>query len=163
MWRQWTYSRQLKLNLLRFLRIRATPDDIAKGFALGVFIGMSPTFGLQMILAILLAMLLKENKIAAAIGVWITNPITAPLIYALEYETGRLLLGMEHARLPREFTFDALMSLSWKVIGPLGLGSLIYGILCAGVSYALVLRLIPIVKTWHIPRWPRPRKKGKKN
>jgi len=159
MWRRWSLIRQFKLNLLRLIRLQATPDEIAKGFALGIFIGMTPTFGFQMAIAIFFAFLLKENKLAAILGVWITNPVTAPLVYALEYESGRILLGMKHAALPTEFTFSALTSLGWDVLLPLCLGSLIYGILTAGVSYALVLRLIPSVRTWRIPRWPRPRRR----
>lgn len=159
MWRRWSFIRQFKLNLLRLFRLQATPDEIAKGFALGIFIGMTPTFGFQMAIAIFLAILLKENKLAAIIGVWVTNPLTAPFIYALEYETGRILLGMSRAKLPGEFAFSALGSLGWEVLLPLCLGSLIYGILCAGVSYALVLRLIPSVRTWRVPRWPRPRRR----
>jgi len=158
MWRRWSFIRQLKLNLLRFIRLRGTPDEIAKGMALGIFIGMTPTFGFQMAIAIFFAILLKENKLAAAIGVWITNPITAPFIYALEYESGRLLLGLSHARLPQEFTFKALTSLGWEVLLPLSLGSLVYGVLCAGLSFALTLRLIPSIRAWRVPRWPRRRR-----
>jgi hypothetical protein len=157
MWRRWSLLRQFKLNLLRLIRLQATPDEVAKGFALGIFIGMTPTFGFQIALAIFFAFLLKENKLAAIIGVFITNPLTAPFIYALEYESGRRLMGMDHAKFPSEFTFSALAGLSWDVLLPLCVGSLIYGILCAGLSYALVLRLIPSVRTWRIPRWPRRR------
>ncbi|WP_316348434.1 DUF2062 domain-containing protein [Desulfuromonas acetoxidans] len=52
MWRRWGFIRQAKLLLLRFLRLRGQPDEIAKGFALGIFIGMTPTLGFQMILAV---------------------------------------------------------------------------------------------------------------
>lgn len=158
-WRRWGYIRQAKLNFVRFARMRGEPDEIAKGLALGIFIGMTPTFGLQMLLAICLAFLLKENKLAAALGVWITNPVTAPFIYALEYESGRLLLGLDRVRLPQELTFSAIGHLGLDVMLPLWFGSLIYGILCGGLTYALTLRFIPIVKTWRIPRWPRPRKR----
>lgn len=158
MWRRWSFLRQFKLNLLRLIRLQATPDEVAKGFALGILIGMTPTFGFQIVLAVFFAFLLKENKLAAIIGVFITNPVTAPFIYALEYESGRLLLGMDHAKFPDALTFSALVGLGWDVLLPLCLGSLIYGTLCAGLSYALVLRLIPSVRTWRIPRWPRRRR-----
>jgi len=157
MWRRWSYIRQLKLNLLRFIRMRGTPDEIAKGMALGIFIGMTPTFGFQMALAVFFAILLKENKLAAVLGVWITNPLTAPLIYALEYESGRLLMGMPPVAFPHDLTFSSLFTLGEDVMIPLTLGGVVYGVLCAGLAYALTLRFIPMVKTWHIPRWPRPR------
>ena len=158
MWQRFSFVRQLKLNLLRLLRLRKTPDEIAKGLALGVFIGMTPTFGFQMVLAVFFALLLKENRISALVGVWVTNPLTAPFIYAIEYETGRLLLGMERMRLPNEFSLGAFKHIGFEVLLPLGLGSLIYGILCGSLAYALTLRLIPVIKTMRISRWPRRRR-----
>ena len=157
MWRRWGMVRQAKLNLLRFIRLSGTPDEIAKGFALGIFIGMTPTFGFQMIIAIFFAFLLRENKLAAIIGVWITNPITAPFIYAAEYELGRRLLQLEPLSFDIDFTFESLMALSWEILGPLLFGSLVFGVLCTAISYAVVLRMIPSLKTLRVPRWPRRR------
>lgn len=155
MWRRWGLVRQSKLLLLRLLRLRAQPDEIAKGFALGIFIGMTPTIGFQMVIAIFFAMLLRENKIAAALGVWVSNPLTAPFIYALEYETGRFILGMERVHLPAQLSADAVGQLSYDLMLPMFFGSLIYGLLLAAVCYALVLRMVPSMKTWRISRWPR--------
>ena len=156
MWRRFGFIRQLKLNLVKFIRLRGSPDEIAKGVALGIFIGMTPTLGLQMPIAIFFAFLLKENKLAAALGVWITNPVTAPIIYGLQYESGRLLLDLPRARLP-ELTFESLKAMGGEVLLPLCLGSLIFGIACGALAYALTLRAVPLFKAWKIPRWPRPR------
>lgn len=158
-WKRWSFIRQFKLNVVRFLRLRGTPDEIAKGFALGIFIGLTPTFGFQILIAIFFAILLRENKLAAAIGVWITNPLTAPFVYALEYETGRLLLGLSRVKFPREMSFSALGSMSWEFLLPLCLGSLIYGIIITPLAYALSLRMIPLLKNFRIRRWPRPKKR----
>jgi uncharacterized protein (DUF2062 family) len=158
MYRRWGLARQLKLHILRLIRLQAEPEDIAKGFALGIFIGMTPTFGFQILIAVFLALLLKENKIAAAIGVWITNPLTAPFIYALEYESGRLILGMDRAHLPMELSFAAVKSLGWEVLLPLSLGSVLYGALSAVLAFSFMLQVIPLVKAWRVPRWPRKRK-----
>ncbi|PLX96211.1 MAG: DUF2062 domain-containing protein [Desulfuromonas sp.] len=160
MWRRWAPIRQVKLNLLRFIRLRGTPDEVAKGMALGIFIGMTPTFGMQMVIAVFFAFLLRENKLAAVLGVWVTNPVTAPFIYALEYETGRLLLGMPRIGLPTTFDFDALQHLSSSVLIPLCAGSLLYGVICAGIAYAVTLRAIPSVRAWRVPRWPRPMRRS---
>ncbi len=79
----------------RFIRIRGTPREIALGFGLGLFIGFSPTMGFQMALGIFIAALLKWNKIAAAVGVQVTNPITAPFIYSFTYLIGARVIGLE--------------------------------------------------------------------
>jgi uncharacterized protein len=156
-WKRWSFIRQFKLNVLRFLRLRGTPDEVAKGLALGVFVGLTPTMGVQMIIAIFLAFLLRENKLAAALGVWISNPLTAPFIYALEYETGRLLLGMSRAKFPAELSFSAITSMGWELLLPLTVGSLIYCVILTPLTYAITLRLIPLLKTLRLRRWPRPR------
>ncbi|MDD3802456.1 MAG: DUF2062 domain-containing protein [Desulfuromonas sp.] len=159
MWRHWSISRQAKLLLIRFVRLRGQPDEIARGFALGIFIGMTPTLGVQMLLALLLALLLCQNKLAAALGVWISNPLTAPFLYLAQYETGRFLLDMPRVQFPRCLTLECLQQLGADLLLPLCFGSLIHAILAAAISYALVLRLLPVLKTWRVPRWPRPFRK----
>jgi uncharacterized protein (DUF2062 family) len=79
----------------RFLKIRGNPHEIGLGFALGLFIGMTPVMGLHMIIAVPTAALLKWNKISAGIGVWITNAVTAPFIYGLTYLVGARLIGIQ--------------------------------------------------------------------
>jgi uncharacterized protein (DUF2062 family) len=155
MWRYWPVIRQGKLNVIRFLRLRGTPEEVAKGVALGIFIGMTPTFGFQMVIALFFAWILKENKIAALIGVWVTNPITAPFIYAGQYETGRILLGMDRSSFPTEFTFEAFKNMGHDILVPLCLGSLLHALLWSVIAYALILRFIPSLRVAKLKRWPR--------
>jgi uncharacterized protein (DUF2062 family) len=81
----------------RILKIRGEPREIALGMGLGLFVAMSPTMGFQMVIAIFLATLFKWNKIAAALGVWLTNPLTAPFIYGLTYLVGSFVIGLPDA------------------------------------------------------------------
>ncbi|MDT8420608.1 MAG: DUF2062 domain-containing protein [Desulfuromonadales bacterium] len=157
MWRRWSFLRQFKLNLIRLIRLRAEPNDIAKGMALGLFIGMTPTFGFQMPLALAFAMLLKENKIAALIGVWVTNPLTAPVIYGLEYEIGRAMMGMSRPDIYVFFNYESFTELGSEIMVPLCLGSLVFGLVVSAVGYAVTLRMVPLAKQWRVPRWPRRR------
>ena len=154
MWRRWGFFRQSKLNIIRLARLRSSPDAIGRGIALGLFIGFTPTFGVQILLAILFAFLLRQNKIATFVGVWITNPLTAPLIYGLEYEIGRILLGYPSLG-SNQFTHDFSWSMGMHVVAPLMLGCLVLGIPSAIIGYAVTVRLIPSLQQWKIPRWPR--------
>ncbi len=79
----------------RFLAIRGEPREIALGFALGLYIGMTPLMGVQMIIAVFFATLFKVNRISAAVGVWISNPLTVPVLYSMTYYAGALVLGVE--------------------------------------------------------------------
>lgn len=157
MWRRFGLIRQAKLNLLRMLRIKDRPHQIAGGAAIGMFVGMTPTMGLQMPIAVFIAFWLRQNKIAAALLVWVTNPLSAPFVYALEYEVGRLLLGMERAHFPTAMTFDAFARVGWEVLVPLWSGGLLFSVLCTPPTYLLALKLAPLLRNWRIPRWPRRR------
>jgi uncharacterized protein (DUF2062 family) len=123
--------------------------------ALGIFIGMTPTFGFQMAIAIFFAYLLRKNRLAAVLGVWVTNPVTAPVIYAIEYEIGRILLDIERVSLPTDFTWEAYANLGWNIMYPLWVGSLLTGVVLGTLAYFITLKLVPLVKKWRIPRWPR--------
>jgi uncharacterized protein (DUF2062 family) len=79
----------------RFLKIRGQPREIALGFSLGLFVGMTPLIGLHTVIAVPLAALFKLNKISAAIAVWFTNAATAPIIYSVTYLVGARILGIQ--------------------------------------------------------------------
>ncbi len=156
MWRRWGFFRQFKLNVIRLARIQSEPDAIGRGMALGLFIGFTPTFGIQILLAILFAFLLRQNKIATFVGVWITNPFTAPFIYGLEYEIGRMLMGMPPIG-SAHFNYDFSWEMGMQVGLPLLLGSAVLGIPVAIIGYSLSVRFVPSLRQWKIPRWPRRR------
>lgn len=153
-WQRFGFFRQFKLHLIRLARIKSSPDAVARGMALGIFIGFTPFFGFHILIALFFAFILQQNKIATFVGVWITNPLTAPFIYALEYEIGRMLLAKPAIGVVlfnRELTWDTALQLGL----PLGLGSIVLGLPVALISYALTLRLIPWLHQCRIPRWPK--------
>ncbi len=77
----------------RFLRLRGSPEQIAWGAAVGFFVGMTPTVGIQMYIAVAIAAFFRINKVAAAAAVWISNPATVVPIYGLDYKIGAKILG----------------------------------------------------------------------
>jgi uncharacterized protein (DUF2062 family) len=132
----------------RFIKIRGEPRDIALGFALGIFLGVSPMFGFQVWIAILLAALFKWNKIAAALGTAISNPVTTPVIYAATYYVGSKLFNTGQI-LPAKLAwdFDMLVRILTKtpqVFWAWTLGGVIIGLplACFGyyVSYEAIVR-----------------------
>jgi uncharacterized protein len=125
----------------RFLKIRGNPREIALGFALGIFIGFTPTLGLHMAIAVFFAALLKWNKIASAVGVWITNPATAPFIYAFTYLVGAKILGINNKfALPSNIDWDLVRNLFEKtpeVFVVLTIGGIVLGLPFAVAGYYL--------------------------
>ena len=130
----------------RFIRIRGTPKEIALGFSLGLFVALSPTLGLQIVGAVFLASIFKWNKYAAAIGVWITNPLTAPFIYGATYLVGAKLLNVENAfKLSDNLGWSAFIDLfqsSPGILISLTVGGIVIGIPVALVGYFIAFRAV---------------------
>ena len=130
----------------RFLKIRGNPKEIALGFALGLFVGMTPFMGLHTAIAVPLAALLKWNKFSAALAVWVSNPLSAPFIYGITYYVGaKVLLIRDGYKLPMEFNLDALLYTLQKtpgIIGILLMGGVVVGLPLAVGGYYFSLRAI---------------------
>ncbi len=139
-----SWKRPLRYFYLRFIRLRATPANIARGLAIGVFWGMFPLPGVQMLTAILTAALLRSNKLAAAAGTWLSNPLTAIPLTLFNFEVGRRLLD----RPPIEFSgislrsVDGLLELGSDFAVSYLFGCFIVGAIAAPVFYFLGLPLI---------------------
>jgi uncharacterized protein (DUF2062 family) len=124
----------------RFLKIRGTPREIGLGFALGVFLAFSPTMGAQMAIAVFVAALLKWNKLSAAVGVWVSNPLTAPLLYTLTYLTGAWILQIGNkppsaTALESPSAFITLLQKTPDILYALLLGGVILGLPAAMAGY----------------------------
>ena len=71
-----------------------TPHSIALGAAIGTFVAFLPLIGIQMIVSVALAALLRANKAICIPIVWITNPLTAVPIYGPCLLLGHFVLGL---------------------------------------------------------------------
>lgn len=138
------WRRILRYFYLRFVRLRGTPPEIARGFAFGVFWGMFPLPGLQMAIAILTAAVFRSSKIAAAGGTWLSNPVTTLPLTALNFHVGQTLLGRQWSDLPIENlrSIEAFLALGSDVITAYFLGCAIVGFFAALISYGIALPLV---------------------
>lgn len=87
-YRVWIRMRERLRQVL--LQLKGSPKSIAKGLAIGVFVGMSPFLGLHASIALVLSALFRGNPVSALIGIQVTNVVTAPFVYALTYKVGVL-------------------------------------------------------------------------
>ena len=132
--------RRLQRSLQWIWQQEGTPGQRARGLAAGIFCGCFPIFGLQTLVGIALASVVRGNHLLAAAGTWISNPFTYLPLYWFNYRIGALLLGPG-----REWPgFDALhldgfSQLGWSVISCLLLGSSITGAVCAALGWWLSL------------------------
>ena len=129
----------LKKGYRRFLKIRGHPNEIALGLALGLFVGMTPSMGFHTAIAVFIAALFKWNKISAAVGVWITNPLTAPFIYSVNYFIGAKLIGLQKVYLLSEvhgFTkIYKIMLKAPEIFWALTIGGIVLGLPLAVAGY----------------------------
>ena len=91
--RWWARLRDVVVN--RILGLNDTPHRIAWGVLLGFVVAFTPTVGLQMVLYVAIATLLRANKISGIPVVWITNPFTLVPIYFGCWRFGAWLLGTD--------------------------------------------------------------------
>ncbi len=126
----------------RVKKLQGDPNFIAAGMAIGIFVGITPTFPFHTVLAIALAYILRASKAAAAIGVWIGNPLTIPFIYLGSYKTGALILGASLPYDAKFTTFSELTKLGLKATIALLTGGVIIGIPFATASYFITRRLV---------------------
>ena len=120
--------RIVKYYYLKVMRNSGSPEYIARGAALGIFIGFAIPIGFQIAAAVPLAFLLKGAKIPAVVLTFIRNYAT-------------VLVEKLHGLL-EERTLASLMELGTPIILSFFAGGLLFGILTAVPGYYLTLRLV---------------------
>ena len=125
------------------------PRHLAVALAVGVFISCTPFWGLQTVLAIVVAAVLRLNRAATILGTWLNLPWFAPFVYGAAIKIGFLVApGLREADAA---SFDLLIgdpgALSWSTVWswlrgsslPLLVGSTIVGLLAGGATYAIAI------------------------
>ena len=120
------------------------PEDVAAGWALGMFVGCAIPFGLQLVVSVPLAMMMRVSKIGATVGTLITNPVTIFFIYpAQTWVMYNILFGnREMGELPAEWTRESVMALSGPVIISFFLGGLALALILSPITYFIVKRIV---------------------
>lgn len=143
---QW--RRQLRYVYLRFLRIQGSPEQLARGLGSGVFAGCFPLFGLQTIIGIGVATVLRGNRLMAAAATWVSNPFTYVPIFAFNYQVGLWLLGGGPASGFNDLdSLRGWMDMGTEVSARLMLGSTVVGLAAGLISYFGGLPLIRRVRS----------------
>jgi uncharacterized protein (DUF2062 family) len=109
-------------------------------FFVGLFLAFIPVPG-QMVLAALMAILLRCNLPLSVSLVWITNPVTIPAIFYVVYKVGALIVDVPVKDIEFEVSFQWLgttLMTAWK---PIVVGSLLCGLFFGSLGYFVVNQL----------------------
>ncbi len=138
--------RKMSKGFGQLVNLKDNPESIARGFALGSFIGMMPIPGFQMVVSLLVASLLKINKKSACIAVFNTNVATGLFVFAFNFWLGKTLLGIDtELIMPQKLSFGFIKHIfnsGIDVFISLTLGGVITGILAAALSYWLIIKIL---------------------
>ena len=129
----------------RLLHQEASPNQIASGFALGLFTSFLPFPGLQTLLALGVAFIFRTNKVACLLGLnlhLILLPVI-PLIFWVEYEIGRILFNRDAPAFdPASFNFHDLFRQGWWYFYLTLIGSLMVGLPISLAAFWGVKRVV---------------------
>ncbi|WP_340115053.1 DUF2062 domain-containing protein [Maribellus mangrovi] len=130
-----------------------TPFKIASAMGFGVFMGIVPFWGFQMMLAALFAHRLKLNKALVLLASNISIPPMIPILIYMSYQTGYLVYNGTFDRISNIFhiadfiinegVYNALTALGNSILYYL-VGSFIFGILSGLLTWGLTMVFIKI-------------------
>ncbi len=113
--------------------------SISRGILIGLFWGFIP-MPMQMLAVLSVTPFVKFNVPIAISMVWLSNPITMPFMYYMEYQTGNFLLGNEGLE-------NIELTLSWfsnnwnKILIPLYVGTIPYSVGVSTLIYFFINKL----------------------
>ena len=108
---------------------------ISRGVVLGVFIAFIP-MPMQMAAVLLFMPIFRFNVPIALAMCWLSNPITMPPMYYIEYQLGSFILGIQPQ--PVELTLEWFSSNMDDIFIPLYFGTLIFSIVGSISAYWIV-------------------------
>lgn len=107
---------------------------VVAGVFIGIFVACLP-MPLQMVLASFLAILFNANLPISFALIFISNPLTMPPLFYVEYQIGKLIINPKN---PIEFNFDSMYDNFNQIALSLWSGAIIVAIFSSVVCALLV-------------------------
>ena len=138
-----TLKQRIREIWQKLKHVDARPGQIATGFSIGIFAGFLPLNPSPLIVATVVAWLLKRNVIAAAAGAMasILYLPLLPLIWLAEYRLGKLFLPVRHALTLNHARLWGVLQNSWDVYAAMLVGWIIIATPVTLLAYWVVKRL----------------------
>ncbi|WNC85722.1 DUF2062 domain-containing protein [Thermosynechococcus sp. QKsg1] len=141
-----SWRRSLRYHYLRLMRSHSSTESIARGLGAGVFAGMLPLFGGQILIAVTVALLVRGNKPLAALATWVSNPFTYVPLFWFNFQVGWWLMGQPALSFGEWQSWEKLLEQGGQMATILIFGSVWVGVIAGLLTYALCLRLLPTLR-----------------
>ncbi len=126
----------------RLVRVDDSPGRIAGGFAVGVFMGMFPTFGLGGIAAAATAAFLRFNVAAALLGAAIGVPPLIFVVWIASAWLGSAMLGLDFSEIHALAREGRVFAAGLRGGIAYGLGNLVLTVILSGLAFLAARGLI---------------------
>ena len=133
------------------VREKGTPEYIARGWAIGMFIGFAVPFGLQLLVSVPLSFLLKGSKLGATVGTLATNHFTIFIIYPFQCWLGSYLIGNPLSfseisagleEVIKNQDYETLFLLGKDLVASFFIGGFLLAFISTPICYFLVKNLV---------------------
>jgi uncharacterized protein (DUF2062 family) len=138
-------QRFFKFVYLKLFRINDTPQKIALGFGLGVFLGILP--GTGPIAALCCALLFRLNRIAALLGSLLTNTWISFVSFIPAVKIGSSVLSLDWQKVYQDWS-AFLKDFRWANLFKLGALEIALPVLMGFLIISLILGLLAYVVAW---------------
>jgi hypothetical protein len=141
---------RFKAQFLEMLGRHDEPERVAASFAIGVAIAFTPLLGFHWIIAVLVAILLKLNKLDVFLGTLVVNPLTLGPVSAVALPIGRLVVRARQEAVTLMPWGDLLRPASWAQAAPamrtIGLqwaiGMFMLSVFFGALTYLALVRIL---------------------
>ncbi|OPX40727.1 MAG: hypothetical protein B1H13_05920 [Desulfobacteraceae bacterium 4484_190.3] len=132
----------------QFISLKGTPESIAFGMSIGIFVGTIPIIPFHTIFIIILTYILRQNFTAAYLGSWlISNPLTIPFLYLTQYHFGKRMLGDGQLQLAfNDYSIWHIVHTGKSVACPLLLGGIIMAPFFAVPAYFITYKAVVTIR-----------------
>lgn len=144
------WKRKLIYLYAKIVRDDGSPSYIARGWAIGMFIGCVIPMSAQLVISIPLSFVLRGSKIGAALGTFITNPVTVLFIYPAQCWVSNKIIGGDltweatekAARGIVKLDFSGFLHLGGDLIASFFIGGFLLAAVCTPITYFGVYHLV---------------------
>ena len=123
-----------------FISQEGTKLQKSLSIGFGAFMGITPIWGFQMIVAVFFAYLFKLNKVIVLITSNISIPPFIPFILFGSYLCGHLLIGGEELRFSNTINLDSIQSVMKQYL----IGSFVFAIILGAIFFSISYILMSI-------------------